>query len=119
MFGTAERGRGIAKHPLGNLPVVFFFEAFPWIAGLEMQAATTLCLKRLPRQILFLRQRVSQWPQNWIQGDGFFPNDGKAGSLSDRIAEGAVTGLGSSLRAPAAGVARNLEPREGGAAICL
>ena len=33
---TAGRGRG-------NLPVVFFFEAFPWIAGLEMQTATTLC----------------------------------------------------------------------------
>ena len=43
MFGTAGRGLGIAKHPLWNLPVVFFFEAFPWIAGLEMQTATTLC----------------------------------------------------------------------------
>jgi len=43
MFGTAGRGRGIAKHPLWDLPVVFFFEAFPWIAGLEMQTAMTLC----------------------------------------------------------------------------
>ncbi len=35
-LGTTGRGRG-------NLHVVFFFEAVPWIAGLEMQTATTLC----------------------------------------------------------------------------